>query len=449
MKAGHALAPILAGVALTACSAASHGLGPEPLGRDHARARHASSSPIQHVVIIVQENRSIDNLFNGFPGANTVTSGLDSHGGRIHLEPTSIDDVWSPDHSHGAFTTEFDDGKLDGWDRIRAHDFSGKPSHDRFYDYGFVPARQTVPYWTMAKQYALSDMTFQSNGGPSFPSHLYLIAGQSGHIAENASGDPWGCDAPKGTTVAYIDPNTGKEIEPGFFPCLTRDRIALTLADELDAAGLSWRYYAPQVPGKDFGENWNVFDAIKYVRHGPDWQNVVSPETQVLTDVQNGYLANVTWIAPAAANSDHAGVDTKNGPSWVTSIVNTIGQSQFWNSTAIFVIWDDWGGWYDHVAPPQYDYEGNGFRVPLIAISPYALQGVVSHTQHETASTLRFIENRFGLGQMSVADSRASDLIEMFDFSQSPRPFQTIPQPVKTEELIRASQADHRAPDND
>jgi phospholipase C len=157
----------------------------------------------------------------------------------------------------------------------------------------------------------------------------------------------------------------------------------------------------------------------------------------------------VTWIAPAAANSDHAGVDTKNGPSWVTSIVNTIGQSQFWNSTAIFVIWDDWGGWYDHVAPPQYDYEGNGFRVPLIAISPYALQGVVSHTQHETASTLRFIENRFGLGQMSVADSRASDLIEMFDFSQSPRPFQTIPQPVKTEELIRASQADHRAPDND
>jgi phospholipase C len=301
----------------------------------------------------------------------------------------------------------------------------------------------------MAAQYVLSDHTFQSNGGPSFPAHLFLVAGQSANVIGNPDGTPWGCDAHPRVRVPVIDPEDGRHL-PSIAPCLDRSQIHVTLAQEIEAAGLTWHYYAPAIDGDDYGRNWSIFDAIKPIRFDREWdEDVISPETKILEDVQNGVLANVTWVTPAAANSDHDGFNTGGGPSWVASVVNAIGQSRFWDSTAIFVIWDDWGGWYDHVAPPQYDYEGNGFRVPLLAISPYARERFVSHTQHESASTLKFIENRFGLAQMSLADTRASDLTEMFDFNRAPRRFRPIPQDVSTDELIHASQMDHRAPDGD
>ena len=400
-------------------------------------------------MVIIQENRSVDNLFNGFPGANTVSSGLDSHGKQVTLKAQDLDSEWDVDHTHHAFSTEYDGGKLDGFDEVRVQNLAGRRYPGKDFAYAYVPQSETTPYWTMASQYVLSDNTFQSNNGPSFPAHLFLVAGQSGNVVDNASKTPWGCDAPNDARVPLINPDTGQLIKPGVFPCFDQKEISVTLADELDAAGLSWRYYAPAI-GSDYGQNWSVYDSIKWIRYGNDWQNdVISPETQILTDVQNGNLANVTWVVPSASNSDHGGIDSLNGPSWVASVVNAVGQSKFWKSTAIFVMWDDWGGWYDHVAPPQYGYEGNGFRIPLIAISPYALSGVVTHTQHEGAGVLKFIENRFGLAQMSSADTRASDLTEMFDFNQQPRQFQVIPQAVPTERLIRASQADHRNPDDD
>jgi phospholipase C len=194
--------------------------------------------------------------------------------------------------------------------------------------------------------------------------------------------------------------------------------MPVTLANELDAAGLSWRYYAP-AEKSNFGANWSAFDAIQSVRYGSEWStNVIAPETTVLTDIANGNLANVTWVIPAAKNSDHDGIDGLNGPNWVASVVNAVGQSQFWDSTAVFVIWDDWGGWFDHVAPPQLDYQGLGFRVPLMAISPYAKANYVSHVQFESASILAFAEEVFGLPPMAPADTRATPLDDMFDFSQ-------------------------------
>jgi len=441
--------------ALTGCSST---IAPQPttqtasqFARAPAKEAGKTGSVIQHVVVIIQENRSVDNLFNGFPGANTVRSGLDSKGKTIELVPEDLANPYDLEHTRGAFYTEYADGNIDGFDRVRAHSLDGKVYHDKYFAYSYVPKSEIRPYWTMASQYVLSDDTFQSNGGPSFPAHLYLIAGQSDHVSENPDGSPWGCDAPPGTRAAYVDPNTGKQIEPGIFPCFNTMQIATTMAQELDAAGLTWRYYAPSVRDRsNFGRNWSVYDAIQTIRDGSDWsKDVISPETQILDDVKNGELSTVTWVVPSAANSDHSGFNTGGGPSWVASVVDAVGQSKYWNSTAIFVIWDDWGGWYDHVSPPQYDYEGNGFRVPLLAISPYALQGVVSHTQHESASILKFIENRFGLAEMSTADRRASDLTEMFDFNQKPRGFQVIPQDVRTQDLIRAAQADHRSPDDD
>jgi phospholipase C len=436
-------------VALQGCSTSQTASIPARGPSAHRERQPAgSSSPIEHVVVIIQENRSVDNLFNGYPKANTVTSGLDSHGKTIQLQPEDLDSPYDILHTRGSFQTEFADGKLDGFDKVKARTFNGKPYYNKYFAYGYVPKSQVVPYWTMAQQYVLSDNTFQSNGGPSFPAHLYLISGQADNVVGNASGTPWGCDAPRGTKVPTINPKDGKP-GPSIAPCFDTAQIATTMGQELDAAGLTWRYYAPAV-GTDFGANWSAYDAIKAIRYGPDWsKDVISPETQILEDVRNGELSTVTWVVPSAANSDHGGINTGGGPSWVASVVNAVGASKFWNTTAIFVIWDDWGGWYEHVAPPQYDYEGNGFRVPLIAISPYALQGVVSHTQHESASILKFIENRFGVPEMAAADTRASDLTEMFDFTQKPRPFQSIPQDRRTEDLIRASESDHRAPDDD
>jgi phospholipase C len=204
----------------------------------------------------------------------------------------------------------------------------------------------------------------------------------------------------------------------GPFPCFTYP----TLATELDAAHLTWRYYTPATnqPGGIF----NAYDAIRAVRYGPDWStDVLSPETRVLRDVAAGNLGAVTWVVPSAANSDHSGSRSLSGPQWVGNVVNAIGESSFWNSTAIFILWDDWGGWFDHVVPPQYDYMGPGFRIPLIVVSPYAKHGYISHVQHEAASTTKFIEDAFGLASLGQADARADNLTDCFDFTQTPSRF--------------------------
>jgi phospholipase C len=146
--------------------------------------------------------------------------------------------------------------------------------------------------------------------------------------------------------------------------------------------------------------------------------------------VAAGKLASFTWITPLCENSDHPLCGGGGGPSWVASIVNAVGESKFWDSTVIFVQWDDWGGFYDPVPPPHKDYDGLGFRVPLIVISPYARKNYVSHVAYETASVLRFAEDLFGLEQLSVADTRAtSPAGDCLDFNQTPRKFVPIKAP--------------------
>jgi phospholipase C len=172
-----------------------------------------------------------------------------------------------------------------------------------------------------------------------------------------------------------------------------------------------------------------AYQADRKIYNGPDWKaDVVNPPSQFLTDVAGGKLANVTWIAPTLKTSDHAGVRANQGPAWVASIVDAIGKSPFWNSTAIFVFWDDWGGWFDPVQPVYEDYDGLGFRVPLMIVSPYAKQGYVTHVQYETSSVLRFIEGNFGLPQLAASDARANDpASDAFDYQQKPRKFKKIP----------------------
>jgi phospholipase C len=203
-----------------------------------------------------------------------------------------------------------------------------------------------------------------------------------------------------------------------------------TLGDELDAAHLSWRFYANAFGSVALGSIWSGYQAVKHIYNGPDWKKVLSPNWRFITDVRAGKLANFTWITPDCTDSDHVYCGGGYGPSWVAALVNTVGNSKFWDSTAIFVMWDDWGGLYDHVAPHYYDRDGLGFRVPLLVISPYAKQNFVSHVHYETASVLRFAEDLYGLGRLAAADARAATPAnDCFDFRQAPRPFEEITAP--------------------
>ncbi|MGZ3496873.1 MAG: alkaline phosphatase family protein [Vulcanimicrobiaceae bacterium] len=382
---------------------------------------------IRHVVVIIQENRSVDNFFHGFPGADTVDVGM-SHHGPVPLHPVDLDYPADVDHQHKAFLQEYDGGKMDGWDTVDT-----LPRQPRDYPYAYVPRRQIEPYWDMASQYTFADRTFQSNTGPSFPAHLYLISGQADFVANNPNHQEttrfaWGCDSPLNATVTVINA-AGVEV-PGPYPCLDFP----TLADTSLSQGATWRYYAPSIDS--LGNIWSAFDAIRHVRYSPLWGNVVSPETQVLADAKRGDLPSITWIVPTAQNSDHTfplattgrdiTVKGAYGPDWVASVVNAIGKGPLWNSTAIFVVWDDWGGWYDHVAPPQIDRMGLGFRVPLIIISPWVKHHYISHVQHEFGSIVKFSELAFDLPSLHTTDDRADAFRDCFDFTKPPARFHPI-----------------------
>jgi len=307
------------------------------------------------------------------------------------------------------------------------------PIDPPLFAYSYVPESEIQPYWTLASQYTLADEFFQSNTGPSYASHEYMIAAQSADADE----DPYpflGCDAPVGTTVALIGPD-GTDIDPGVFPCFNY----LTTADLLDDNGVTWRYYAPLTGYADFSVA-TPYEYIHHIYYGPDEKtNVIAPQTQVLTDIANGELAQVTWVSPDVAHSDQSGTGDE-GPSWVASIVNAIGASPFWDSTAILINWDDWGGWYDHVNPTNIDKMGPGFRTPLLVVSPYAKHGFVFHEVSETASLVTFIERNFNLPDLHQRDERANDLFGCFGFTQTPSPF------VKIETKVTVDQLLHEAP---
>ena len=398
---------------------------------------------IKHVVFIVQENRSFDNVFNGFPGADTVQSGTTHSGTPIPLVQQSFANGTDYGHFHTSFTAALDGGRMDGFDLEGEYGIVNgiyqQTKANSTGPYGYLPQADVQPYWKLAQTYTLADRMFESNSGPSFPAHQYLIAGQSADTDEVPLGE-WGCDAAPATTVNVLEPN-GAET-PGVFPCFDYT----TLADEMDAKNVSWRYYAPS-----YGTNgyvWSAFDAVRQIRFGSDWTSkVISPETTVLTDVSAGTLASVTWVVPSQTNSDHPLGQSNTGPQWVASVVNAIGASPDWNSTAIFVLWDDWGGFYDHVVPPSVDFMGLGFRVPLIVISPYAKRGYVSHVTHEFGSLLKFTEGAFRLPSLGTRDAVSDNLSDCFDFSQSPAPFQALETRLRLQDIMRQPMGVQPEPD--
>jgi phospholipase C len=428
-----------------------------------------SASKIQHVVIIFQENRTPDNLFHDQnlinAGAEIASSGVNSKGvtiplGQIDLGTNgSNPDNYDLSHAHSAFEKMCDPNAstnvcaMDGADLISVGCGPGvtgcAPPNPQFM---YVNPADVQPYFQMAEQYTFADRMFQTNQGPSFPAHQFIISGTSApavgsnlFVAENPSGTGTGtsagCIAPPTETVSVIDP-TGSESP--IYPCFDHP----TLTDLLKAANISWRYYAPSA-----GSIWTAPNAIQHMCGpnatppnatactGSDWTNNVVLATaqnpaQVLTDISSGKLAIVSWVIPNGLESDHALSNDGSGPSWVASVVNAVGNSAYWSNTAIFIVWDDWGGWYDHVAPQILNSYEYGFRVPMIVVSPYAKPAHISHVTHDFGSILKFIESTFNLPSLGYADAPADDLSDCFNFTQTPISFQTIAAPLNADYFL-------------
>ncbi|HKU82070.1 MAG TPA: alkaline phosphatase family protein [Candidatus Tumulicola sp.] len=412
-------ATIAAALLLTACGGGAGSSSPALPSLPPPKA----GNHFTHVVILVQENRTFDNLFATFPGADGTTVGK-THNGTLALRKANLESAISPNNGYQYWLQDYNGGRMNGFDQVPIGQTPGT------YVYEYVDPAQIGPYWSLAKQYVLADHVFQTQGSGSFTAHQDLIAGgtevdPSDSLIDFPSRPPWGCDSPSGTVTTLITKTNIYKAYQGPFPCLNYE----TLRDRLDAQGISWRYYAPQFGQSFGGDLWNAFDAIKAVRDGPEWgRNVVWPETDIFKDIAGDTLPAVSWVIPDYQNSDHPGDDSDTGPSWVAQVVNAIGKSPAWKTTAILVVWDDWGGWYDHVAPPgTRTFGGLGFRVPLLAISPYAKRGYVSHSQYELGSIVKFVESNWNLPSLGTTDVRAADFTgDFFDFAQTPRTFVPI-----------------------
>jgi phospholipase C len=475
------LAFAAATLALTACGGAGDSsiTGSLPPPDQH---HGTGSTPIQHVVLIVQENRSFDNLFAKFPGANGATRGKEriEEGSKyidkwVTLKPEPLVIKVNPydlSHCRPAFLEDYDNGKMDGFNIPAATSCgSGKPAGLKPYHY--VTTSDIQPYWDIADEWVLADAMFQTQGSGSFTAHQDLIRGgtciqacvhlsnTTKTIVDNPTYWPWGCDAPKPVVTHTVNIH-GVEKENGPYPCSKNfpDYSGYdTLGTRLDTAGISWKYYTPCFnaslqpgcsPSSDClnsgkssvkpncnGSLLDAFDVIWPVRNGPEWgTNVSWPETNIFSDISNGALPAVSWVIPEDANSDHLDQPCMcdYGPSWVASVVNAVGESSYWKSSVIVVVWDDWGGFYDNAVPPRQDKEGGlGFRVPMLVISPYAIAGTgsqggyISHTQYEFGSILKYIEENWDLPSLGTTDQRATSIGDMFNYSQSPRQFKSIP----------------------
>jgi hypothetical protein len=375
--------------------------------------------------------------------------------GYTQPQLVGFNDPYDLDHSHTAYVRQCDNFfalnvpcRMDGAARVFCTGTCPSKPQFRYVDNS---AGALNPYLDLATQYGFANYMFQTNQGPSYPAHLYLFGGTSAptteddalgiFAAENTNvGRSGSCLSDMSALVSVISP-PGIEISQ-IYPCVDFQ----TLGDFPQA--FSWRYYTP---GAD--DIWTAPAAIQHICQSSGYNgqclgdqftnNVDLNPADVLTDISQCNLRGVSWVVPTGGNSDHAGFNRGGGPSWVASIVNAVGTSNcdngagYWNNTAILVLWDDWGGWYDHVPPihqkqPQNDYE-YGFRVPLIVVSAYTPAAYVDNTPYDFGSVVRFIEQNFGLaeGVLNFSDARIqTDLTAFFTSANGPRPFKKIASPL-------------------
>jgi phospholipase C len=434
-----------------------------------ANGAGASSIPIENFIYIIQENHSFDNYFGTFPGANGIPKGTalpDSPGGPLidkpfllgkshvgHDLPHSWQAAWvaydngamdafmwaewpggikyygraipvptpipglvhfrgksskaTQPQVRGVEEVQSPNGAIDDEDEAapdveekndaltatadaqrRPPNFANRPRWVidalSYMDNTIIPN-----YWEYALKFTLCDNFFGAIKGPSGPSHLYSIAGQSGGLVF----DPGN----RGADGLYNFP---------------------TLMDLLGTASVTWKYYTGTNPA---AENlWNPLPGFKNYRTDPEIKKRLVPTEQFYADLSGGTLPQVCWITPSFKESEHPPADVPTGMWYVTKLINAVMQSRYWATCAIILVWDDYGGFYDHVAPIQTDKYGFGFRVPALVISPYSRSGVVIHTLYDLTSPLKLMETKYGLSALSARDSASNTMLECFDFTQQP-----------------------------
>ena len=379
--------------------------------------------PIKHVVIVVKENHTFDNYFGSFPGAegNTVCK---TASGAIRCPQAPDHTPRDLCHQHDCALTDWNNGAMDGWE-------STQGSSDNGDELAFAQYREAdIPnYWAYARQFTLADHFFANELGPSFPGHMMVLAAQAGWAINNPPVDYfhpfWGCDQDSNATVDVLD--HGGPTVTKVFPCFNIPSVPDLLPD-----GIDWKFYGSNF--YVFSEIWSMFDGINSIRNGPGWANVVG-ESNFVNDIANHQLPAVSWLVDQDLSDEHPRVGgVCDGENWTVRHLNALMKSEYWKDTVILFTMDDFGGWYDHVAPPrQYGGDashpyGLGFRLPLLVISPYAKPGFIFQEQSEQASIPAFIERVFGATQHlsdldpAAQDGQANDLFNALDFNQAPLP---------------------------
>jgi len=399
---------------------------------------------IKHVIVIMQENRSFDSYFGTYPGADGIPQGVcvpdplhhtcirpyvdhaDKNAGGPHLNANSIADV--------------DGGKMDGFVKeAETACKSGKPCSTDVM--GHHVASDIPNYWAYANNFALDDHMFESDDSWSLPAHMELVSAWTANCSDPAN--PMSCvgtDMPRNRTAANPRPFAWTD-----------------LTWLMHRNNVSWGYYLDH--GAQSAANpagvpaiWNAVPGFTDVQQD-NQEGDVAPLSTFLSQAGAGTLPAVSWIVPAPADSEHPPALVSRGQAYVTRIINAVMKSSDWNSSAIFLTWDDWGGFYDHVVPPAVDALGYGIRVPAMVISPYARRGFIDHQALSSDAYLKFIEDDFLGGarldpatdgrpdsRPDVRENLAGNIIQDFDFGQPPRPplvlkpcpaTTLVPKPVK------------------
>ncbi len=422
-------APATPSVAASTPAPSARAAPPPTPGNPSAATVRLLRSKIRNVVFIVKENRTFDNLFGRFPGADGATTGMTCDGHEIQLGQAQ-DDSHGANHSFLSGITAIDGGKMDCFDAL-----DGGHKLETYVQYS---PDQIPNYYRYAHRFTLGDRFFSSEYGPTFVEHFWIVGSQSDRYVDNerplegqggTDGEIGGyCDDPservwsfprmsparQNTVFGLEDAAVVDRIERTFverWPC----HDIRTMPDLLRAKGISWKYYLEP------SAYYDVLRAIPHIRYGSMWSRVVD-ESAFVPDVRSGHIPTVSWVLPPTPESDHPDLGTLcNGENWTVRTLNAIMQSPAWKHTAVFLTWDDFGGFYDHVAPPHVDLYGYGPRAPLLVISPYARPSFVFHETSDFSSVLRFMEVLYGLPSLTDRDRRANDLLDAFDFGQRPQ----------------------------
>jgi phospholipase C len=373
------------------------------------------------------ENRSFDNLFGRYPGANGVRTGV-RDGAEVPLIHCP---EWLPGdlpHDTSAWHDSYNEGAMDGF---------ALGEYGPYFAYSQFGRRDIPNYFTWADRFVLCDNFFASVAGPSYANHLFMIAGQAGGAIDNPenirtkrldNGDKfksWGCDAFGDDVYVLIEDEAGNVSRHA--TCFDME----TVGHQLTARNIDWAFYSAEP--RQAGYIWQAYASIEDIFHDRDlWDQHIWPVDDLMRDIEANALPPVTWITPRFQLSDHPPFSTKHAHNWATDIVNGIMRSEMWDRVAIFISWDEWGGLYDHVPPPTVDHVDLGFRVPMLVISPYAKRGYIDDAFGEFSAPLRFTSDNWGLPPLTRRIERSHAFEHVFDFERKPRPPDPLPHVAAT-----------------